>query len=82
LQPGVAVDDPEWQAKCKQYWELQERLFGFRASPFAMMVDNDIGAVSTFVTVMEVLPGPRTLDYSLVPVEMIVEQHHIARIVQ
>lgn len=66
---GLAPDDPVWEKRCKQYWELQERLFGFVASEFAMAVDSNEGFVSTYVTVLAVVDGERTKDYSLVPVE-------------
>jgi hypothetical protein len=68
--PGldVAPDSPMWAARCRQYWELQERLFGFRASDFSMAVDNENGFVSTYCVVLEILPGERTADYDRVPV--------------
>lgn len=69
LEAGIAPDDQRWGARCKQYWELQERLFGWRASDYGMLVDNETGHVSTYAVVLEILPGERTLDYSRVPVE-------------
>lgn len=68
LEANLAQDDPTWSARCSQYWSLQERLFGVRMSPFVMTIDNDQGFVSTFSAVLEVLPGERTHDKSLVPV--------------
>lgn len=69
--PGldVAPDNPMWAARCKQYWELQERLYGVKLSDFTMAVDNVNGFVSTYAVVMDVLPGERTSDHSRVPVE-------------
>lgn len=69
--PGmvIAQDDKLWAARCKQYWELQGRLFGWRMSDFTMIVDATEGFVSTYCTVLEVLPGERTADHSRVPVE-------------
>lgn len=67
LPPVVAQDDPQWTARCKEYWQLQERLYGLRMSDFTMIIDADEGVVVTFSTVLDVLPGERTLDYDRVP---------------
>lgn len=67
LPPVVSQDDPTWAARCKGYWERQERLYGVRLSDFMMILDAEEGAVSTFATVLEVLPGERTDDWSRVP---------------
>lgn len=69
LEPNISQDDKRWQARCSQFWTLQERLYGVRLSAFVMLVDNNEGFVSTYSTVLEILPGERTLDYSRVPVE-------------
>lgn len=77
LQPPTGDTDIVWSKRCKDYWELQERLYGIRLSDFTMFtghVPNERGGhdpvVSTYAVVLEVLPGERTTDYSLVPVEM------------
>lgn len=69
LEPNLSQDDKRWQARCSQFWTLQERLYGVKMSPFAMLVDNNEGFVSTYSTVLEILPGERTDDFSRVPVE-------------
>lgn len=69
LEANLAADDAKWQARCKQYWELQERLYGLRMSDFAMLIDNNEGVVTTASVVLEVLPGERTTDFDRVPVE-------------
>lgn len=69
LETTVSQNDPTWQARCEQYWNLQARLYGIRLSDIAMIVNNNEGFVSTFSVVMEILPGERTEDYSRVPVE-------------
>lgn len=69
LQQDIAQNDKTWAARCAQYWNLQARLYGVQLSNFAMLVDNHDGFVSTYATVLDVLPGERTLDYSRVPVE-------------
>ena len=66
LPPVVSQDDPTWAARCKGYWERQERLYGIRLSDFMMILDADEGTVSTFATVLDVLPGERTDDWSRV----------------
>lgn len=66
LPPVVSQDDPTWSARCKDYWERQERLYGVRLSDFMMILDADEGTVSTFATVLDVLPGERTDDWSRV----------------
>lgn len=68
LESNIAQDDPTWAARCKQYWELQERLYGVKLSNFTMAVDNNEGFVSTYTVCVEVLPGERTFDDSRVPV--------------
>ncbi len=68
LEANIAQDDKTWAARCKQYWELQERLYGVRLSNFTMLVDNNEGFVSTYCVVLEVLPGERTADHSRVPI--------------
>lgn len=67
LPPVIAQDDPTWTQRCKEYWELQERLYGVRVSDFMMIIDTEESVVCTYVTVLEVLPGERTLDFSRVP---------------
>lgn len=67
LPPVVAQDDPTWAKRCKDYWELQQRLFGVVLSDFMMIIDANEGVVCTYATVLDVLPGERTLDYSRVP---------------
>ena len=69
LEPNVQDTDRRWRRRCQQYWTLQSRLYGVELSPLAMLVDNTNGAVSTYSTVLEILPGERTADYSLVPIE-------------
>lgn len=69
FEVNVAQDDPIWAARCKQYWELQERLFGVKMSDFTMLVDNNEGFVSTYSVCMDVLPGERTTDYERVPAQ-------------
>ncbi len=68
LEPYTAENDPTWLARCQQYWTLQARLYGVVLSPFVMLVNSQDGFVSTYSTVMELLPGERTSDYSRVPV--------------
>ena len=69
LEPNIREDDKRWAARCAQYWTLQQRLFGVIFSPYVMLVDNKDGFVSTYATVMEVLPGERTSDFSRVPAD-------------
>lgn len=69
LETNLAQDDPKWNQRCSQYWSLQERLFGVRMSQFVMVADNSQGFVSTYSAVLGVLPGERTHDKTLVPVE-------------
>lgn len=77
LHPPAAEDDPLWVKRCKDYWELQARLYGLRMSDFAMLIGEEDGllgpfpVVSTYSTVLEVLPGERTSDYSRVTAEMV-----------
>lgn len=68
LESNVAEDDARWRERCAQYWTLQSRLYGVVMSSFAMLVDNSIGCVSTYSTVLAIMPGERTLDYSRVPI--------------
>lgn len=68
LDPHVSDNDPTWQARCAQFWTLQGRLYGVVFSPFVFLVDNTEGVVSTYATVLEVLPGERTADHSRVPI--------------
>lgn len=68
LEPNISETDKRWGERCGQYWTLQARLYGVVFSPFVMLVDNQNGFISTYATVMEVLPGERTSDYSLVPI--------------
>ena len=74
LPPVVAQDDPLWASRCKQYWELQERLYGVRLSDYSMVLNPDEGVVATYAVVLEVLPGERTADHSRVPVERAMAQ--------
>ena len=69
LEPHVTADDKRWQTRCQQYWTLQGRLYGVVFSPFVMLVDNREGFISTYATVLSLLPGERTADHSLVPVQ-------------
>lgn len=77
FEPPTGPDDVKWAARAKQYWELQERLYGLRLSDFALLVDEvdtTVGrapVVTTVVTVLEVLPGERTSDYSRVTAAMV-----------
>lgn len=53
---------PIWSQRAEAYWLRQEQLFGLRMSNFTLLVDNfpETGPViSTFATVMDVLPGYR-----------------------
>lgn len=63
----TAQDDPVWTKRCKEYWELQERLYGLKMSDFTMIVSNDEGVVVTAAVVLDILPGTRTSDWSKVP---------------
>jgi hypothetical protein len=69
--PGmdIAPDDPVWGARCKQFWELQARLYGWRLSDFTMAYDNEHGFVSTYCVLLEIMPGERTAEHHRVPVE-------------
>ena len=69
LEPNISDTDKRWARRCSQYWTLQSRLYGVEFSPFVMLVDNKDGFVSTYSTVMAVLPGQRTEDFSLVPIQ-------------
>lgn len=69
LEPNVTEADKRWQTRCSQYWTLQARLYGVVFSPYVMLVDNREGFVSTYATVLGIIPGERTSDYSLVPVQ-------------
>lgn len=69
--PGmdVAPDNPLWEERCRQYWTLQGRLYGWKMSAFTMAYDNELGMVSTYCCITEVLPGERTEEFWRVPVE-------------
>lgn len=77
FEPPTGEDDIKWSARARQYWELQERLYGVRFSNFTMMVSEMQGGalshplVTTVAVVLEVLPGERTFDYSRVTPEMV-----------
>lgn len=67
LPAVVAQDDPTWRARCMEYWERQERLYGLRMSDFIMVLDAAEGVVVTWSTVLDVLPGERTSEWERVP---------------
>lgn len=75
MSPPTGELDPIWTKRAKDYWLLQERLFGMRVSGFTLLVGEEDGllgrypVVSTYAVVEEILPGARTFDYGLVPVE-------------
>lgn len=60
-------EDPVWSKRCRDYWLRQSRLYGVRFANFMFLFDEEIGAVSTYAVVDEVLPGERTWDFSKVP---------------
>lgn len=59
------AENPLWEARCREYWERQEQLYGLRMSNFTNSVeppDPKTGKpafISTYSTVLEVLPGER-----------------------
>lgn len=62
MDPNAHLN-PIWMKRVHEYWERQERKFGFVASEPGVMVDDmpDIGPVlTTTVTVLAVMPGDRT----------------------
>lgn len=69
LPPGASdTNIPEpWPERCKDYWELQERLYGWRFSDFTILLDVEHGFVSTYAVITEILPGERTPDAARVP---------------
>lgn len=67
LPPTPRQDDPTWTERCKQYWELQERLYGIKLSDFTMILNANEGVVATYAVVMDIMPGERTLDIGRVP---------------
>jgi hypothetical protein len=55
-------DDPTWAKRCKEYWELQEKVYGLvLAARYTVMIDVIEGQlfVTTAAVVDRVLPGPR-----------------------
>lgn len=56
---------PLWEQRAREYWERQEQLFGLVMSNFTNLVEppnpatGEPGYVSTYSTVLEVLPGER-----------------------
>lgn len=73
--PPASDLDPVWVKRAKDYWMLQERLYGLRMSGFTLLVGEEDGllgmfpVVSTYAVVEEILPGERTTDHSRVTAE-------------
>lgn len=63
LIPPTAPDDPEWRARCLQYWALQQETFGVVFGQCTMEVDWDEMVVITSARVERVLPGERVIGY-------------------
>jgi len=59
LVPPTGDDDPLWRERFREYWELQEKVYGLRMSDFTYVYDDDIQMVTSFSTVLEVLSGTR-----------------------
>ena len=68
LPNGPDEQDPLWSARCKEYWELQQRVYGVKLTDFTMLMDAEgdgfSGFVSTYAVVVDVFPGERTSDVS------------------
>lgn len=60
---GLSPEDPLWADRCRQYWELQGRLYGWKMSAYTMAYDMSEGFVSTYCTILEILPGERTDEH-------------------
>lgn len=70
LLPPNGEDDPVWVQRCIDYWELQANTYGVKFSPATMVIraverpgHPVMIVVSTSAMVLEVLPGPREVDY-------------------
>ena len=62
LVAPISADDPTWSDRCKRYWKRQERIYGMILSDFTMLIDWDGGFISTYATVLAVVPGERSAN--------------------
>lgn len=62
VEPPKSDLDPVWVQRCKDYWELQQTIYGLSLTDFSMVVDYTRGVVTTYVVVQRVLPGNRVSE--------------------
>ena len=59
IEPPVNDLDPLWVGRCRDYWELQQAIYGLALTDFTMVVDYTRGTVRSYACVQRVLPGKR-----------------------
>ena len=55
----INEQDPLWVKRAKDYWELQEQVYGLDMSDFTITVDRELQVVTTFSAILRVKPGKR-----------------------
>lgn len=55
----VHEQDPLWIKRAKDYWELQEKIYGLEMSDFTLAIDRELQVVTTFSAILRVKLGKR-----------------------
>lgn len=55
----IGDHDPMLAAQAKNYWELQEKIYGLEMSDFTISVDRELRTFTTFSVIKRVKPGKR-----------------------
>lgn len=64
--PPSGAHDPLWVTQAASYWQLQAETFGLRFhDDLTILVDYQLGIVTSALHVAEVLPGRREVDYKV-----------------
>ena len=55
----IHEQDPLWVKRAREYWELQEKVYGIEMSDFTLAIDRELNVITTFSVIKRVKPGKR-----------------------